>query len=96
MDSMDYYLNSIPEGKENAVHMNVLALRWGTNEREVRNIISALKKDGNIIIANADGYFRTDDVTEVAKYYKKERAKAIGIFANNKGLREFLVANNGL
>ena len=94
--SLNYYLNAIPKGKENAVHMDVLARRWGTNTRFVRQVVSDLKKEGNIIITNQDGYFRTDDVDEIRKYYAKERAKAIGIFENNKHIREFLLENDAL
>lgn len=92
-NSSDWYLNSIPTKKEEAVHMAALAIRWNTTTRGVRKIVEDLRNAGNIIITNEDGYYVATDVEEVKEFYKKTRAKAIGTLKNASLIRKYLVDN---
>ena len=91
--NIDWYLNTIPTKKEEAVHMATLAVWWGTTTRGVRKIVEELRNAGNIIITNEDGYYVATDVDEVKEFYEKTRAKAIGTLRNAKLIRQYLVDN---
>lgn len=96
MSNNDWYLNTIPKRKEEAVHMANLAVRWGTTPRGVRKIVEELRNEGNIIITNEDGYYVATDFDEVREFYAKTRAKAIGTLRNAKLIRKYLVDNGEL
>lgn len=92
----DAYAAQLPRTGEEAVHMHDLASRWGTSERGVRAIIADLRNDGYLVVTNDKGYFISDDVEELKRFYAKSRAKAIGIFKNVKNIRRVLVERGAL
>lgn len=81
----------IPTGRENAVHARVLKQKWGLkDEREVRLIIQKLREDGVLIATNANGYYMTDDPDDLLRFYRTQRAKAIGLLKSISATRRYL------
>lgn len=85
---LDFYYNSIPVGRENAVTRDELARRWNVTEDRVRHIIAELRATDNgdnyIIFSNSDsktrGYFKTDDPNERRAFMQETKGRAINTF----------------
>ena len=92
----DYYLNTIPKSKEEAIHMDKLAEMWHTTERGVRSIIADLRNEGNLIVTDDNGYYVSYDTADLLAFYKKSRAKAMGIFKNVSNIRKVLKEQGAL
>lgn len=85
---MDFYYDSIPVGRENAITRAELARRWGVTQDKARHIIAALRAedcgDDYIIFSSSDpqnpGYYKTDDATERRAYMAETKRRAINTF----------------
>ncbi len=82
----------IPVGKENAVTRGYLREVTGWNDRLVRKRIAEARKAGLLIINDQDGngYYFADNIDEVRKQYKQDRARALSILARLKVARQIL------
>lgn len=84
---LEYYYNSIPVGRENAVTYPTLCEKWGMSERQVRKKLHELSRfdsgDNFIIIrsGHGKGFYKTDDINEIKAYKKEIMAKAKSNFA---------------
>lgn len=84
---LEYYYNSIPIGRENAVTYPTLCEKWGMSERQVRKKLHELSRfdsgDNFIIIrsGHGKGFYKTDDINEIKAYKKEIMAKAKSNFA---------------
>lgn len=84
---LEYYYNSIPIGRENAVTYPTLCEKWGMSERQVRRKLHELSHfdsgDNFIIIrsGHGKGFYKTDDINEIKAYKKEIMAKAKSNFA---------------
>lgn len=84
---LEYYYNSIPVGRENAVTYPTLCEKWGMSERQVRKKLHELSRfdsgDNFIIIrsGHGKGFYKTDDISEIKAYKKEIMAKAKSNFA---------------
>lgn len=84
---LEYYYNSIPVGRENAVTYPTLCEKWGMSERQVRKKLHELSKydsDDNFVIirsGHGKGFYKTDDINEIKAYKKEIMAKAKSNFA---------------
>lgn len=90
---MDFTIDLIPFGKENAVRRKTLAVRTGMSDRDVRLRIKELRREYVILnIQDGSGYFRpTENEREmVERYQKQEESRAKSIFWTLKPVREFL------
>lgn len=74
---LEYYWNSLPIGKENAVDYDTLCVMWGRCKRVVRRILHDLSLydsgDNYILIRSGKykGFYRTDD-KEIIEAFRKE------------------------
>lgn len=82
----------IPEGKNNAITRNQLCNLTGLSDRKVRELIEQARSKGEIIINAQDGagYFRTEDLNEIEKQYKRNDRRAKSILIQQKYLRKRL------
>ena len=87
MTDIDYFWNSIPTRKEDAVTYPVLTQMWNMDERRVRRILHRLSCGDNgddyvlIRSANGKGFYRTDDKLTIERYRRECLAKGRSLFA---------------
>lgn len=88
MDIYDY----IPEGKENAVTREQLCRMTGLPDRKNRRLIESAQSQGKIILNDQDGkgYYTTDDLTVMSRYYRQERSRALATLKRLSPLRKAL------
>ena len=93
---LEYYYNSIPVGKENAVTYPELMKAWNMRERQVRqklHDLSLLDTGDNYIIirsSHGKGFYKTDDINEIKAFKKECMAKAKSNFAPLKKINRIL------
>ena len=87
MPTLEEMYYSIPIGKRNAVTKERLAEMWGYRaERNVREKIAEMRAIDNgdnyviVSLSNNKGYYRTDDVDEIAAYKRETIHRAQSIF----------------
>lgn len=84
----DFYYNSIPVGRENAITRAELARRWGMSQDRVRHKIAELREedcgDNYIIFSSSNpetrGYYKTDDPAERRAFMQETKNRAINTF----------------
>ena len=81
-------------GKPRAMRRKTLAGLMGLSDRSTRKAIEDARNCGYIIvnIDGGSGYYLTDDIDEIAAFYKQEYARAISILRRLKLLRQKLKA----
>lgn len=85
--TLEMYWLQIPTGKQNAVDYTALCGRWGKTERAVRDILHELSLydngDNFVLIRSSKtkGFYKTDDLAEIAAYRKECLNKGRSIFA---------------
>lgn len=62
-------LDLIPEGKERAIPMPVLANYMHFDEITLKHFICRCRKEGNIICSSSNGYYFPADVHELEDFY---------------------------
>ena len=92
----DFYWNSIPIGKENAVDYPTLCLMWGGTERAVRVILHELSCHDNgddyvlIRSSKSKGFYKTAEKHEIIAYRKKCLNKGRSLFAPIKKINRVI------
>lgn len=84
----DYFYESIPIGRENAITRAELARLWGVSQDKARHIIAALRAedqgDDYIIFSSSDpqspGYYKTANADERRAYMAETKRRAINTF----------------
>lgn len=86
MPEYEKLLGCIPYGEENAVSRKTLAAMMKSSDRQVRQMISRLRTCTTILSSSSGGYYRPleSDVEQIDRYIKRERRRAISIFAQVK------------
>lgn len=80
----------IPTNKESAVSREMLCQWTGLPDRAVRKQIEQARREGVMILSFGNGYYISEDINELQKYYKQERHRAISILCRLKTLRKKL------
>ena len=82
----------IPAGKENAIPRPWLAARAGMTDRIVRKHIAEAIEAGEFVMNDQDGagYYIADDLDDVERRYRQEKARAIAILKKLKAMRRKL------
>lgn len=82
----------IPTGKDRAVTREYLCRVTGLPDRAVREGIERARRAGNIIINDQSGagYYKSEDIREIAKQYKQNERRALSILSYQKHLRRRL------
>ena len=84
----------IPEGRDQAVTRERLCGITGLPDRKVRELIERARRGGAIIINAQDGagYYRSEDLRDVARQYRMNEKRALAILSQQKHLRKRLKA----
>ena len=86
MNLQDYW-ESLPIGYENRKTYSELMDEWGASRRYVRHILHRLSAtdngDGTVLIRSAysTGFYRTDDLDEIARYRNEVVSRATNTFS---------------
>lgn len=91
---MDRIIAYIPEGKENAILVNRLAMTLGISAREVKRKIQKLRDGGMVILSSAEGgYFipskDKEGLKEVNRYIKMMESQAMSRFIRVRSARRW-------
>lgn len=99
--TLSMYWDQIPVGKENAASYDDLGLLWGGNKRAVRRILHDLSLydngDDYVLIRSGKtkGFYKTDDLGEIATYRRECLNKGRSVFAPVKKCNRLLKAGCG-
>lgn len=82
----------IPHGKENAITRPELARILGLTDRAVRKEIELARERGELICNDGDGqgYYMASDLTQIARQYRMDRARALAVLRRLKTMRRML------
>ena len=82
---------AIPYGEKNAIGRAELARKIGVTDREMRQRIAEARAEGEMILCRADGgYFRSDDLAQIAVQYRREKARMKSLYRAMKPMRDLL------
>jgi biotin operon repressor len=85
-------IDYIPEGKENAIHLEELAKLLKIDSRTVKKLIQQARKNGVKIISGQNGYWISDnehDFKMFARMMRKQAASRVGVIGTlEKGFKD--------
>lgn len=82
----------IPHGRRNAISRAELAAAMQTTDRKMRKAVSEAKTQGVMICNDGDGYYQSDELSDLWRQYRRETARAMSILKARKPMREVLKA----
>ena len=82
----------IPHGRRNAISRADLAAAMQTTDRKMRKAVSEAKTQGVMICNDGDGYYQSDELSDLWRQYRRETARAMSILKARKPMREVLKA----
>lgn len=82
----------IPNGRRNAISREDLAAALHTTDRKMRKAVAEAKKQGLMICNDGDGYYQSDELSDLWRQYRRETARAMSILKARKPMREVLKA----
>ena len=80
----------IPKGRDHAIKRKELSWITGMPDRKVRKEIEDARRNGIVILNDGDGYYITDDLDDMYRYYLRETARAMSILETRKNIRRKL------
>lgn len=82
----------IPKGRRNAISREDLAAALHTTDRKMRKAVAEAKKQGLMICNDGDGYYQSDELSDLWRQYRRETARAMSILKARKPMRDVLKA----
>ena len=82
----------IPKGRRNAISREDLAAALHTTDRKMRKAVAEAKKQGVMICNDGDGYYQSDELSDLWRQYRRETARAMSILKARKPMRDALKA----
>ena len=82
----------IPNGRRNAISREDLAAALHTTDRKMRKAVAEAKTQGVMICNDGDGYYQSDELSDLWRQYRRETARAMSILKARKPMREVLKA----
>ena len=82
----------IPCGRRNAITREALAAAMHTTDRKMRKAVAEAKRQGLMICNDGDGYYQSDELSDLWRQYRRETARAMSILKARKPMREVLKA----
>ena len=82
----------IPYGRKNAISREDLTAALNTTDRKMRRAVSEAKKQGLMICNDGDGYYQSNELSDLYRQYKRETARAMSILKARKPIRDALKA----
>ena len=92
---LEKLLCAIPKGKENAVHNEELAKKFGVSTTKIKNLIHEAREHGVPIASGMLGYWITEDREEIQKFVNSMDKSAIKRIATTKALKHMLSVTEG-
>lgn len=92
---MENLLALLPEGRSNAIPMQMLAERLGVDPRSLRAAIARAREAGEIIAGDSAGYYRPADKAELRRYYFAARKRSLSGLKSLKAVRRKLAEFDG-
>ena len=80
-------LTLIPKGRANAIHLGELCNRLKVSEHTIKCGVRALRKKGNPIVSDIEGYWITEDKQEIADFIIRMSKQATSRFSSIKALK---------
>ena len=93
MNSNFNILNYIPQGYENAIKREELAIRTGLSDRKNRELIEEANSKDDIVFNVNNGYFRYKDEKDLIymeRYYKREYTRGWSNIKKSRIIRKFI------
>ena len=90
-----FLLNRIPVGRDNAVHMKDLSAQLGVDDRTIRAWINSARNAGYMILSGNEGYWRSDNTSEIKGSYRRRRRMAMAILRTEREPRRVLSGTEG-
>ena len=87
----------IPFGRTNAISRESLADKLNLSDRKMRMAVSLARREGLVIINDqgGDGYYRSDDVTDIRRQLNQTHNRALALLAQEKHLKDRIKAAEG-
>ena len=85
----------LPEGRSNAIPMQMLAERFGVDPRSLRAAIARAREAGEIIAGDSAGYYRPASKEELRRYYHTAKRRALSGLRALKAARRLLQEMEG-
>ena len=85
----------LPEGRSNAIPMQMLAERLGVDPRSLRAAIARAREAGEIIAGDSAGYYIPTDKAELRRYYSTARKRSLSGLKSLKAVRRKLAEFDG-
>ena len=82
----------IPHGRRNAITREALAAAMHTTDRKMRKAVSEAKRQGLMICNDGDGYYQSDELSDLWRQYRRETARAMSVLKARKPMRDVLKA----
>lgn len=82
----------IPYGRRNAISREDLAAALHTTDRKMRKAVAEAKTQGLMICNDGDGYYQSDELSDLWRQYRRETARAMSILKARKPMRDVLKA----
>lgn len=82
----------IPKGRRNAISREDLAAALHTTDRKMRKAVAEAKKQGLMICNDGDGYYQSDELSDLWRQYRRDTARAMSILKARKPMRDVLKA----
>lgn len=87
--------NIIPKGKNNAIHLEVLANRLGVNQGTAKNLVRSARRNGAFILSGINGYWYAENEQEKREFVLLMKKQAISRLVSIKAINRTLNTING-
>ena len=95
-ENVEILLSVLPHGEQNAASTDSLLCVLGlADSRSLRKLVARARLDGAVICSCENGYFLPENRSEIEKFYKTTRAKALSTLTILRSARVALSATDG-
>lgn len=86
----DDLLEMMPEGKENAISGEELAILMNTSKREISELVHEARTNGIMVVSDSCGYYIPENDDEILACYNRLRKHSISQLSAMKVFRQYL------
>ena len=90
MIDLNYLLDAVPVGEDNAVTAAELCTQFDMKGRELRAAFETLRRRGAVICSCDHGLFKPENAAELERYIKREGKRARSVFFSLRSARKLL------
>ncbi len=95
MSQQEKLFSLLPEGRSNAIPMQILAEQLGVDPRSLRAAIARAREAGEIIAGDSAGYYCPASKEELRRYYHTAKRRALSGLRALKAARRLLQEMEG-